>query len=659
MDLLPDSVRQILGDFFFQMAGQAQQIYWVRTTDAQKLLYISPYFESVWPFKCQDALAAPHTVFGRIHGDDLTSIHRDLLDWSPTENNVNVLHLTYRISGIDQKIISVHERLHPIFHQSQWIASLGILEVDPLSLASPYLQKNDFYRFFIEKTDTVFWITDPGGGKQWYVSPAYEKVWARTRESRLQTPSTWYKSVLEQDRAHCCYPQYAKPEQLVKGLESRYRITTPSGEVRWIKGQCFAISDDQGALLAYIGIEQEVTADVQREDELRQAKEKAEMANQSKSDFLAMMSHELRTPLNAILGMTQIVDQSSDMVSQKENIGIIRQSGENLLSLVNDILDFSQLEVGALKFKNEVIDIRQLIALIERNILSQAKRKQLDFSVHIASDIPTYFLADAMRIRQILVNLISNAIKYTKQGYVRLKVVLLHKNDAYAQLCFTVEDSGIGIESSKINSVFHRFQQVDSAYRRTQQGVGLGLAIVKHLVERLDGTITVTSVLGVGSQFSCSLPLDIADPALHTAEQEEMQREEGALFSCSAKILLVEDNRINQKIAVTMLRSLGCTVDIAENAEQAVAVALEDYDLVFMDIGLPDKDGFQTTSLLRAAYKGERHIPIVAMTAHVFNDDLNRCYAVGMDAVVAKPVMLENLISVLKKYVVTPDLVSA
>jgi len=459
------------------------------------------------------------------------------------------------------------------------------------------------------------------------------------------TPDLWLETIYKDDRERF---SFCVEEQ----VKRRYRIIKCKS-VHWIEEVVFPVHNNKGELIGYAGITNEITEDVLREKELLTAKERAENANRAKSDFLAMMSHELRTPLNAILGMSQILKSSNLTEDQQDQMDVIAQSGQNLLSLLNDILDFAKLEVGKLSFNEEEFDLLELLQKISMDLMSHAKEKKLKLILDIEDDLPRYVKGDPKRLRQILINLVSNAIKYTKEGSITLRARCLQKNSKDGTFSFTVDDTGIGIPKEKLDTIFQRFQQVDSVYRRKHEGVGLGLAIVKELLERMGGSIAVNSKEGEGSQFTCLLPLNLK--TLDHVLQEPSPSYDSTAHQFEqfpSHILLVEDNAINQKIAAALLEQLGCKVDVVDNGEAAIKKFKEGYDLVFLDIGLPDLDGFAACQKMREAEVDEEHIPIIALTAHVFAQDRQRCFDVGMDEVMEKPVMRNDLIAVLKRWVV-------
>lgn len=414
--------------------------------------------------------------------------------------------------------------------------------------------------------------------------------------------------------------------------------------------------ENKEKVIGILGSSIDITELKKVEQQLREAKELAERMTQAKSNFLATMSHELRTPLNGILGMAQVLIGQELSPEQKEYVEAIELSGRNLLELINDVLDFSRLEAGQIELHPEVTSLARLIddiALIMQYVI---QNKAIELKIEIDPELPEYVLADTVRLRQILINLIGNAIKFTLQGHVLITVRLLSKKDNMADIEINIEDTGIGIPTDKLNAVFERFTQVESQYGRRFEGSGLGLAIVKNLIEMMDGSIQVQSELGVGSKFSFTIPFRIAEQ-----NQSKANTNLPTHLSFSDKtlqfdtyILVVEDNPINQTVMRAMLAKLGCRVDVASNGQQAITqFKKHEYDLIFMDIGLPDLDGLQVTkSLLELEKKLHRkHIPIIALTAHVMEEDRKNCMNAGMTEVLTKPIVHAQLVDLLKKLV--------
>ena len=651
-----------LGSHFFHLAEHSQDIVWVRSSSWNEYLYVSPAYESIWGVSAQSLYESPGRWLDAVVTEDKDPLRQKLIDFQSSCRADTEFHAEYRIRNKINQIRWIKEYATPVYEYGRCIGFTGVAK--DVTHTKKRVKELDnasyFFKYFAEKIESVFWVRDKSGSKQLYLSPSYEKVWGRSLESLYDHPQSWIETLLPEDRKINDMSLRLIDEDNEgedKKFESRFRIVKPNGEIRWIKDINFPISDETGEFIGFAGIADDITADVLRERELMDAKVNAEKANQAKSDFLAMMSHELRTPLNAILGMAQILDSTVLSDEQKSHLDVINYSGHNLLALLSDLLDFSKLEAGALSFNKEPIDLRQLVVRLVSDLRSSAKEKglQLQLSYNVSEN--QRISCDPKRLRQVLANLVSNAIKFTDNGHVLLTVSLVQETKSQYVICFTVEDTGIGIEKSKLDTIFGRFQQVDTVYQRKHDGVGLGLAIVKELVEKMGGTTMVSSELGVGSQFSCILSFELVQTEM-LSQGEGLELISNLKYPAKStyrkynmKVLVVEDNLINQKISRLLLEQIGCQVDIADCSKTALEKIHGGYDIVFMDIGLPDMDGFETVEAIRRIEgANSEHVPIIAMTAHVFQQDKERCFEVGMNEVIAKPILLQKLVEILDRW---------
>ncbi len=376
--------------------------------------------------------------------------------------------------------------------------------------------------------------------------------------------------------------------------------------------------------------------------ELIAAQQLAEQASKSKSQFLAMMSHELRTPLNAVLGLIDILrDESSpyqlDLLEQMEN------SAELLLVIINDVLDLTRVESGHFKLQCHYVNLNhKLINALEyhRQI---AEVKNVNFYVDVSLCPKTEYWVDSVRLTQILFNVVGNAVKFTEKGMVTVSL-----KDSKGHLCIEVSDTGIGIESEKVEQLFSPFIQADSSHTRNYGGTGLGLTITKHLVELMEGNISVESSLTVGSTFKITIPLKRhVIPELSSNEPSETEAEHDRVIH---NILVVEDTKTNQMVIQLMLSRLGYNVTLADNGKEAVELVKSDndFDLIFMDISMPVMDGIEATKCLR---KKLISIPILALTAHTMESDREECLSAGMNDIVLKPMRINDISKVIEKYV--------
>jgi signal transduction histidine kinase/CheY-like chemotaxis protein len=400
--------------------------------------------------------------------------------------------------------------------------------------------------------------------------------------------------------------------------------------------------------------------------DLVQAMEAAQAANQAKSEFLANMSHEIRTPMNGVLGMLGMLLDRELGETEREYAATAQRSARALLDVINDILDLSRVEAGRLALEPVPFDLRAVIEDVVAQAAVQARDKELELLVRYPSEVPSRFVGDDGRIRQILVNLVGNAVKFTSRGHVAVDVARVGEGDGVVTLELAVADTGVGIPAAAQQIIFEKFQQADGSTTRLYGGSGLGLAIVRELVGLMGGRVGVDSEPGTGSRFWFTLALTrdqhesapvVAEAALPAAAAPDAARDSepavaAAAAARSGRVLVVEDNVVNQKVAMYLLEDLGWRVDVAGNGREALRLIDEiPYDLVFMDVQMPEMDGLQATAAIRAGESAQgRRLPIVAMTAHAMRGDLERCLAAGMDGYVSKPVSKQDLAQVLARF---------
>jgi len=386
----------------------------------------------------------------------------------------------------------------------------------------------------------------------------------------------------------------------------------------------------------------------QAEAELQAATAMAEAASQAKSQFLGIISHEIRTPMNGLLGMISLLRESelpSDLHAYAE---VADASGKLLMGLLGELVDISRIEYGQPAMRPVEVETARLLQQVTELHRWRAHEKKLELRLEIAPELPAWILVDAGRLRQVLNNLISNAVKFTESGYVN--ILAASPRDGWLRI--TVSDSGVGIESEALQTVFDSFTQADRSIFRRYGGTGLGLAIARQLVEVMDGTLGVQSTPGVGSTFTVELPVAQATtdrPSANAPSRAPIQ-------AASNRVLVAEDNAINQQVASGMLKRLGCEVTLAADGHEALE-ALDGgrFDLVLMDCQMPRLDGYEATRMLRQRETDGEHQPVVAMTAHVLPEDIARCLAVGMDDHLPKPVTLERLHRILERWARTAN----
>ncbi len=377
-------------------------------------------------------------------------------------------------------------------------------------------------------------------------------------------------------------------------------------------------------------------------------------AQKAKELFLANISHEIRTPINGIAGMASLLSNNPRPDEQVTYINAIKSASDNLKVIINDILDLASIESGKLKFENIGFSLSDLLTSLEDLFKIQAKEKGIALNVNLAKSANKILLGDPVRLNQILTNLISNAIKFTHSGFIRISASANRLSAKKMNLKITIEDTGIGIPAEKQAIIFESFNQADASVTRKYGGTGLGLTIVKQLVELQKGTISLDSRENMGSEFSVNIPYsigtlkNIADKPLHIGLKEAANNLKG--FT----VLLVEDNEINRLYASSILKTWGCNFDTAENGSVAIQkLKSTAYSIVLMDIQMPIMDGFETTKVIRSLKSPINRVPIVAVTANATKKDIEKCLAAGMNGCIVKPFTPEELFSILLKYIKT------
>ena len=423
------------------------------------------------------------------------------------------------------------------------------------------------------------------------------------------------------------------------------------GRWRWISITGKPVFSDSGAFTGFRGRAVDIGWRKLKEEALRQATRQAEAANRAKSEFLATMSHEIRTPMNGILGMTALTLEGPLAPEQRENLGVVQQSADALLGIVNDILDLSKIEAGKMKLETLPFQPRQVVESAVGIFRGSAVTKGLDLVVEVADDVPPWLAGDPTRLRQVLVNLIGNAVKFTSRGSVVVRVRRLDGDEAGVSLGFEVQDTGIGIPVDRLESVFQPFTQSDSGTTRQYGGTGLGLTICRRLAEMMGGRIGVRSEEGFGSTFSFSARFEPAQAPAPVAPSQVLQR------STPMDILLVEDHPVNQLLATKLLQQEGHRVSLAFNGREAIAKwRARPPDLILMDVQMPVMDGLEATRQIRGLERADSlpRTRIVAMTADAFAEDRQACLDAGMDDHLAKPFRPEQLRRVLAEARPTP-----
>ena len=474
------------------------------------------------------------------------------------------------------------------------------------------------------------------------------KVMEATASGNMSLKKLYADSLLALNSGDSIYQTAINIE---KGLEAKLKNTfnsnTEASEKLSTLNKIFAIIAIVAILILGTIIINRHLRQVSLINALEKANAEVKKSAMIKDQFLANMSHEIRTPLNAIKGFSSLLQQTALNEEQRKFAGIIEDSSNNLLNLVNDILDIAKIEAGKMLVEQKEFDLKRMLQTLESMFMNTAREKQLDFSWQIEDGVPQFLVGDPDRIYQVLVNLVSNAFKFTTRGFIRVAVSHLSENDKEIVLQFRVQDSGIGIPLKKHELIFERFQQAGNPEENIQKGTGLGLAIVKNMASLLGGTVSVKSAEGEGSVFTVTLPfakniinedIDAFADTVHHA----------AIKFSEARVLVAEDNKVKQFLISTLLKQYGINPVIAENGMEVLELLKDQsFDLLLLDIQMPLLDGYKTCVAIRET--GNK-LPVVAMTAYVMDAEKEKCRAAGMNNYLAKPLDETALQQILLQY---------
>ncbi len=504
-------------------------------------------------------------------------------------------------------------------------------------------QSEEDFRTMANNISQLAWMADATGHIFWY-----NQRWFDYSGTTLEEMAGWgWQKIHHPDHVQLVIDKITRCFESGEAWDQTFPLRGRDGIYRWFLSRAFPIRDAEGNVLRWFGTNTDITENKTLEEELAVARDQALTSARMKSEFLANMSHEIRTPMNGVIGMTGLLMDTPLSEEQREFAETIQTSGEALLSIINDILDFSKIEAGKLELEVVDIDVANVIRGTISLLQTQAKAKGLELRASIDPDVPTLLRGDAGRLRQVLINLIANGLKFTASGHISIHVSLDHQNESVAGLQVRVTDTGIGISEDVQRRLFRAFMQADGSTTRRYGGTGLGLAISKELVAKMGGEIGVESLPGKGSTFwfTVQLPkqLNATDACTQVNEVSALRHDPPVCASAEedlqhGRVLIAEDNVVNQRVAVAQLRSLGCpSADVVGNGVEVLeALGRVPYDIVLMDCQMPELDGYETTRKIREA--GGHQPYIIAMTANALEGDREVCLAAGMDAYLSKPV---------------------
>jgi len=597
-------------------------------------------------FKPQEFIPTLNDFIKAIHPED----KKFVINFVKEPLNGSEYELDYRIIRPDNETVWIHEKIRYEYNASgRLVRRYGVVQdITQRKLSEIKLKESEEkFKGLAENLSEVIWIRQDE--QVVFINSAYEKIWGRTCQSVYDDLYSFVDAIHPDDKKRII--QAFLPEnRFSQGLvDEQCRIIRPDGTTRWVWARSIPICDQNGEMTRTVGIAYDITKIKETEESLRQALEKAETANKAKSQFLANMSHELRTPLNGILGMSELLGMNLQD-EQKEMADIINTCGKNLLNIINDILDLSKIEAGKVRLRQEEFDLNDLVTEVNHVIQSLADQKGLKYHFYIHKKIEGHLMGDSGRIKQVLLNLLGNAIKFTQDGSVELSVSKGISFKDKLQLVFSIKDTGIGIADDKIGQLFAKFMQIDDSHTKDFRGAGLGLAISKQLASMMDGEINVNSKLGVGSNFTFSAIFKFKSDI---KESIKIEKNEGPqMSSANVTALLVEDDYVSGVFIKNLCELKNINLKIATSGKQALEIMVrESFEIIFMDVQMPGMSGYETTKLIREREeKLHKHTPIIATTAYALVGDREKCIEGGMDDYLEKPINAEKFYSVLQKH---------
>lgn len=574
-----------------------------------------------------------------------------------------------RFFSANRKLKIVKVTGHPIFEGAQVVKLIGVIQdiSQQIETEEGLITLTERFQLAVRAANMGVWDYYPQENNLEWDDNMYA-LYGVKKEDFSGAYDAW---------ASCLHPDSFQQTQegLFAALENdqeyhaEFEIILPNGERRILAGEAVIKRNEQGEAIRVIGVNYDITERKMAEFELLSAKEAAEQASQTKSEFLSTMSHEIRTPLNAVVGVSGLLGDTDLDAEQADLVKTIRLGGESLLSIINDILDFSKIEAGKIELEQIAFDIRSLLEDAVDLLYNQAFSKRIELLYHIEDDCDGKYIGDNGRLRQVLVNLIGNAIKFTEQGEVRVKLRKTEEQNDQSVFEFSIIDTGIGIPQAKMDHLFQSFSQVDASTTRRYGGTGLGLAISKKLISLMGGDITVESEVGKGTTFFVTLPLEKAkidastrvDISSRFQQGQDIQAIDDTLKNkyldlSGFTVLLVEDNIINQKVAQKMLKKFNLEVEVASNGQEGLDfVCMRTFDLVFMDMQMPVMDGLESTRRIRAMHTKINQPAIIAMTANSSTEDKEKCIQVGMDDFISKPITIDIVTQTLSRWLRAPQ----
>ena len=649
---------------FRQVSENIQEVFWLSNLEKDRMIYISPGYEKIWGRTCASLYASPSDWLEAIHPDERNRVREAAL----TQQVTGQYDETYRILRPDGAICWIRDRAFPVRDEKGSIYRIaGIaqditerklaeeeirrfneeLEKRVLERTKKLRESEEKYRLLVESTGMPisFWNRE---GKLMFIN----QIGARNLNG---TPEALVGKSLSElfplPQANEFLGRMQKVIDSGAGGIFEDVVQLQSGE-RWFWSNLQPAKDEFGKPIGVQVLSHDITERKQVEQELVKAKQIAEQSVRAKERFLARISHEIRTPMNAVVGMTHLLQKTPSEAKQHEYLQVLRSASDNLLSIIDDVLDFSKLEAGMIKIEQVDFKPAAILENVKQMFQYRAEEKNLTLAFSLADQIPVTLIGDPVRLKQILVNLVGNAIKFTEQGAVTVNVELIEEDNHSVKLAFSARDTGIGIPEDNLSVIFDSFAQATQEIERKYGGSGLGLTIVKQLVEMQGSTIAVESQINKGSTFRFTLKFKKVAASSVPSRQATAVNDQATRLG-GLRILLVEDDKLSQRVAGGILGKWGVSVEVADNGRIAIQkLAANSYDLILIDVLMPEMDGYETAYHIRNEMNGTSSgIPILAMTASTSVKVHERIFASGINDYITKPFAPESLYTKIMKLI--------
>lgn len=609
---------------------------------AGKFSFVNPIMESVTGYPQSEMLGMIYSQV--IHEDDRDKVVQFYKDQMERREPVSYREL--RIKTKSGRVMWVGQNAK-MFFNDKWVYKVSVVARDITEvkeIEAQLIRERSLLRTIIDNIPVNIYVKDRHSRKILANRTELEHMEA-AREEDVLGKSDW--ELYPENSALISITEDKKvlEGQPIINLET-YNVL-PGGKEKWFLVSKIPLLDETNSVMGLVGISIDITETKKDKEALRLAKDQAVEATLAKTRFLGTMSHEIRTPLNGIMGLTSLLNENSPRPDQVENLKLLKFSCDNLLTIINDILDFNKIEAGKMELENIPFNLAETAVQYHKMLNVRAKQKGIELKLKLDNALPKYVLGDPVRLGQILNNLIGNSIKFTERGHVEIAVSSVRHVGDFHRIRFAISDTGIGIPADKIDSIFSGFSQATSDTTRKFGGTGLGLSITKKLLELMNSSIQVTSELGRGSEFSFDLDMKESKAALPEEEVIAQAPTE------TLNVLVVDDNRVNQIVASNFLFKWGHTVTCASSGVEALdLVSSRQFDLILMDLQMPDKDGYETAMEIRRMSEAHfKEVPIIALTADILPEVKEKAFEAGMNDYLSKPFQVHDLQAIINKHV--------